>query len=87
MKTELGIERIDEFMDIFKGKRVGLITNPTGIDSSFKSSIDILKSKVDLTALFAPEHGIRASVQDGVKVASYVDDETGIPVYSLYGET
>ncbi len=86
-KTILGIERIDEFSEIFKGKRVGLITNPTGIDSSFKTSIDILREKTNLVALFSPEHGVRASIQAGVHLSTYVDEETGITVHSLYGET
>lgn len=85
-RTILGIERIDEFMEIFKNKRVGLITNPTGILADFTSSIDYLQKKVDLRALYAPEHGIRASIQAGQKVDSYVDELTGLTVYSLYGK-
>ena len=49
-KTIVGIERVDEFKHVFEGKRVGLITNPTGIDSSFVSSIDILASETGLTS-------------------------------------
>lgn len=86
-KTILGIERLDEYIDIFKDKRVGLITNPTGITSDFTSSIGILKNKVNLVALFSPEHGVRASIQAGMSLPNYVDDETGIMVYSLYGES
>ncbi len=86
-KVVLGIERLDEYLDLFKGKRVGLITNPTGIDHTFKSSIDILREKVNLVALFSPEHGVRASIQAGQHLETYVDDETGITVYSLYGKT
>ena len=47
-RTILGIERIDEFKSVFENKRIGLITNPTGIDSNFKSSIDILREKTNL---------------------------------------
>ena len=86
-KTILGIERIDEFQSVFAKKRIGLITNPTGIASNFKSSIEILNEKTNLVALFSPEHGIRASIQAGEHLESYVDDETGIMVYSLYGAT
>lgn len=86
-KVILGIENIDNYSRIFEGKRVGLITNPTGIDSNFKSSIDILREKTNLVALFSPEHGLRASIQAGMKLDTYVDDETGITVYSLYGAT
>ena len=86
-RTILGIERIDEFKSIFENKRIGLITNPTGIDSNFKSSIDILREKTNLVGLFSPEHGVRASIQAGQHLPTYVDEETGITVYSLYGST
>jgi len=86
-KVILGIENIDKYLDTFKGKRVGLITNPTGIDSNFKSSIDILREKTNLVALFSPEHGVRASIQAGQKLDTYIDEETGITVYSLYGSS
>lgn len=86
-KTILGIERVDEFKELFLGKRIGLITNPTGIDSNFKSSIDILREKTNLVGLFSPEHGVRASIQAGEHLDTYIDDETGITVYSLYGKT
>jgi uncharacterized protein YbbC (DUF1343 family) len=87
MKTILGIERVDEFKELFEGKRVGLITNPTGIDSNFKSSIDILLEKTNLVALFSPEHGVRASIQAGMHLPTYIDEETGLTVYSLYGKS
>ena len=86
-KTILGIERVDEFKEFFEGKRVGLITNPTGIDSNFKSSIDILLEKTNLVALFSPEHGVRASIQAGMHLPTYIDEETGLTVYSLYGKS
>ena len=86
-KVILGIENIDNYKSVFEGKRVGLITNPTGIDSNFKSSIDILREKTNLVALFSPEHGVRASIQAGMHLDTYVDDETGITVYSLYGKS
>ena len=83
---KLGIERIDEYLDIFKDKGVGLITNPTGVNRDFISTIDILAKKTNLKALFSPEHGVRGNIQAGVKLDTYIDKETGIPVYSLYGE-
>ena len=83
---KLGIERINEFESLFKGKSVGLITNPTGVDQNFKSTIDILNESTHLKALFSPEHGIRGNLQAGVKLDSYIDSETNIVVYSLYGE-
>ena len=69
------------------GKRVGLITNQTGVDRSGRSTIDLLAHApgVKLVALFSPEHGIRGTVDE--RVASSQDAATGLPVYSLYGET
>ena len=84
---KLGIDLINNNLDLFKNKRVGLITNPTGIDSNFESTIDVLNNKVNLVALFSPEHGIRGSLQAGVNLGTYVDDKTGITVFSLYGST
>lgn len=86
-KTILGIERVDEFKEIFENKRVGLITNPTGMTGDFESSIQVLLKKTNLVALFSPEHGVRGSLQAGQKLTTYIDDETGLPVYSLYGAT
>lgn len=84
-KTILGIERVDEFKEIFDNKRIGLITNPTGITGDFESSIQVLLEKTNLVALFSPEHGVRGSLQAGQKLTTYTDEETGLPVYSLYG--
>jgi uncharacterized protein YbbC (DUF1343 family) len=69
------------------GKRVGLITNQTGIDRNRRSTIDLLAHApgVKLVALFSPEHGIRGTFD--ARVSSTTDDATGLPVYSLYGET
>ena len=71
-----------------KGKRVGLITNPSGVDNKLKSTIDILSEApgVKLTALYSPEHGVRGDVYAGAKVDTYVDSKTGVKVYSLYGK-
>jgi uncharacterized protein YbbC (DUF1343 family) len=68
------------------GKRVGLITNQTGIDRNQRSTIDLLAHApgVKLVALFSPEHGIRGAVDD--RVASAKDEATGLPIYSLYAE-
>jgi len=71
------------------GKRIGLVTNPTGVDRNLVSTIDILNNApdVNLVALFAPEHGVRGDEYAGSKVSSTKDDKTGIPVYSIYGST
>ena len=72
-----------------QGKRVGLITNPTGVDNNLKSTVDILHEApgVKLTALFAPEHGVRGDVHAGDHVDNMTDPATGVPVYSIYGKT
>jgi uncharacterized protein YbbC (DUF1343 family) len=74
---------------LVRGKRVGLITNHTGRDERGRSSIDLLHdaSGVRLVALFSPEHGIRGTVEGGARISSGVDDKTGVPIYSLYGQT
>lgn len=74
---------------ILTGKRVGLITNPTGVDRQLKTTIDILfeAKNVNLVALFGPEHGVRGNVHAGDKVDNNTDPQTGLPVYSLYGST
>lgn len=85
-----GIEVLaDREFSPLKGKRVGLLTNPTGVDSRLKSTIDILHEApdVELVALFAPEHGVRGDVAAGERVATSTDPTTGIKVYSLYGAT
>jgi uncharacterized protein YbbC (DUF1343 family) len=69
-----------------RGKRVGLITNHTGIDSSGTSDIDLIAKHRDLklVALLAPEHGIRGTAEAGEKIIDETDSKTGVPVYSLY---
>jgi uncharacterized protein YbbC (DUF1343 family) len=69
------------------GKRVGLITNQTGVDRNGRSTIDLLfhAPGVKLVALFSPEHGIRGNVDE--RIGSSTDSATGLPIYSLYGET
>ena len=71
-----------------KGRKVGLITNHTGRDAEGNSTIDLLfkAPEVRLIALFSPEHGIRGAL-DQEKITNTVDEKTGLPVYSLYGET
>ncbi len=85
-----GIEVLrDSGFRSLEGKRVGLLTNPSGVDSKLKSTADIFNEapNVNLVALFAPEHGVRGDVYAGGKVESGVDEITGLPVHSLYGST
>ena len=89
-KVQTGIEvlRADGFK-LLEGKRVGLTTNPTGVDSNLKSTIDILweAENVNLVALYGPEHGVRGNVHAGDVVDNEVDKKTGLKMYSLYGKT
>jgi len=87
---KLGLEvLLTERPDLLKGKRIGLITNQTGVDSKLESNISLFleESGINLVALFAPEHGIRGERLAGEYVESYTDEETKLPVYSLYGKT
>lgn len=88
VKTGIEILRERNF-DLLKGKRVGLVTNPTGVDRKLKSTIDILfeAEGVSLTALYGPEHGVRGNYTAGEHVDFYIDETTKLPVYSLYGKT
>lgn len=83
---KLGIDQIDKYMYLFEGKKVGLITNPTGVNSELESTIDILHKKVNLVRLFSPEHGVRGDIQAGEAVENYVDESTSLPVITLYGK-
>ncbi|MBR6541190.1 MAG: DUF1343 domain-containing protein, partial [Bacteroidales bacterium] len=72
-----------------QGKRIGLVTNPSGVDNNLVSTVDILANApgVELVALYGPEHGVRGDIHAGDKVSDAVDPKTGLPVYSLYGKT
>ena len=88
VRTGIEVLRSRNF-DVLKGKRVGLVTNPSGVDRYLKSTVDILYNApgVELVALYGPEHGVRGDVYAGGKVTDTKDAATGLPVYSLYGET
>jgi uncharacterized protein YbbC (DUF1343 family) len=76
-------------IDVIRGKRIGLVTNQTGIDEHRESDIDLLretrasKAKVSLVMLFSPEHGIRGT-EDRQNISNDVDRRSGLPIYSLY---
>ncbi len=89
-RVRLGIEvLLSDSMHLVRGKRVGLITNHTGVVPDGRSTIDLLHraNGVRLTALFAPEHGIRGQADAGERIQSSVDSATGVPIHSLYGDT
>ncbi len=80
---------LDDYIYLIDGKKVGLITNQTGVDSKGVSFIDNLlaTNRVQLIALFAPEHGLDGKAKAGAQISSYIHPLYGIPVYSLYGQT
>jgi uncharacterized protein YbbC (DUF1343 family)/CubicO group peptidase (beta-lactamase class C family) len=86
--VKLGIDVLEEDgFKLLEGKRVALITNQTGVDSKYVTTIERLHNakNLKLVALFSPEHGIRGAL-DQAKIGDSIDEQTGIPVYSLYGE-
>lgn len=89
-QVKTGIEVLrDQNFEALKGKKVGLITNPTGVDHRLKSTIDILfeAPEVNLVALYGPEHGVRGNFSAGEKVETLTDSLTQLPMFSLYGKT
>ena len=80
---------IMNYSGMVKGKRVGLVTNQSGVNSQLVSTIDVFFNNPDinLVALFGPEHGIRGDYFGGASVSDNTDPKTGLPVYSLYGQT
>ncbi len=88
VKTGIEVLRDREFRGLV-GKRVGLVTNPSGVDHLLNSTVDILYNApgVELVALYGPEHGVRGDIYAGDHVKDSRDEATGLPVYSLYGAT
>ncbi len=81
-----GIDLIDRYDSVLKDARIGIVTAPTGVDKNMRPTYEILAEKYNVTALFAPEHGIRGDAQAGDHISTYVDEETKLTVYSLFGE-
>ncbi|MBN2245260.1 MAG: DUF1343 domain-containing protein [Candidatus Aminicenantes bacterium] len=91
-KTEVrpGLEVfLDKFIPLVEGKRVGLITNPTGVDRNINSIIDLFAAhpEINLVALYGPEHGVRGNAQAGEYLPFYFDGKYDLPVFSLYGQS
>jgi len=90
VKVRLGNERLmSTYYHLIAGKKVGLITNQSGVNSRGESTINVLARDkgVQLVALYGPEHGIDGTAKAGAYVESYIHPVLGIPVYSLYGKT
>ena len=85
----LGVDNfLSNHLDLVKGKRVGLLTNPSGVNGELRATSDLLfeHQQVDLRAYYGPEHGIRGDYFAGFKVSDTTDAKTGLPVFSLYGQ-
>ena len=88
VKTGIDVLQSNGFKQL-QGKKVGLVTNPSGVNNQLVSTVDILANApgVELVALYGPEHGVRGDIHAGDKESDEVDPKTGVPVYSLYGKT
>lgn len=88
VKTGIEVLAAQNFKPL-QGKKVGLITNATGVNANLQSTIDLMDKApgVELVALYGPEHGVRGDYAAGDKVAGYIDEATGVQVFSLYGST
>jgi uncharacterized protein YbbC (DUF1343 family) len=88
---KLGLEvLLESKLDLLDGARVGLVVHPASINSRFEHAADLFHQarRINLTALFGPQHGIRGETQDNmIEWQSFLDKHTGLPAYSLYGET
>jgi uncharacterized protein YbbC (DUF1343 family) len=83
MRVRSGLERLLADDARLRGRRVGLIANPTAVDAELRHAADLLRDR--LAALFGPEHGVRGDAQDMIGVGEAHDARTGLPVFSLYG--
>lgn len=79
-----GVDSLLNYRHLLEGKRVGLITTPTGITADFRSTISILHEHFHLAAMFSPEHGVRGDLDAGALVDTYIDPYTQVKVHSLY---
>ena len=82
-----GLENLATVDEQLRGKRIGLMTHPNGVDHLGRSTIDIINETYNLSALFGVEHGVRGDLQAGDDVGTYVDPATGVTVYSLFGHS
>src|SRR5215204_2742840 len=87
---KLGVDVLfEKRLDLVRGRRVGLITNPTGVDRDLTSTVERFRRhpELKLAALYGPEHGVRGNAQAGEYVPFYFDDQFQLPVFSLYGQS
>jgi uncharacterized protein YbbC (DUF1343 family) len=89
-KVKPGVEVfLEKHLQMVKGKKVGLVTNPTGVDRQLNTTIELFATSPDihLVALYGPEHGVRGNAQAGEYVPFYLDEKYRLPVFSLYGQS
>jgi uncharacterized protein YbbC (DUF1343 family) len=79
---------LEKQLALVQGKKVGIITNQTGVNGQGKHMVDLLAAvpNVKLTAIFAPEHGLRGTIEAGFKINDQRDEKTGVPIYGIYGK-
>src|SRR5437660_7094141 len=88
MMLKTGLARLaSEGATPLAGRRVGLVCNPTAVDGELRHAIELLGGKLQLAALFGPEHGVRGDAQDMIGVDGARDARSRLPVFSLYGHT
>jgi len=85
-KLQTGAEQIDQYLPYLKGKRIGMVVNPTSVIGNTTVVDSLLKLGVKIVKIFGPEHGFRGDASAGVKVDNSIDTKTGLPVISLYGK-
>lgn len=81
-----GAEQTEQYLPYLKGKRVGMVVNPTSIIGKETSVDSLLKLGVNIVKIFGPEHGFRGNASAGIHVNDAIDTKTGIPAVSLYGK-
>jgi len=86
MSVMLGVDSVDNYTNILGNKKIGLVTNHSGVNKHLVSTIDCLYKHFNLVKLFAPEHGVRGNSEAGEAVFGYTDARTALPVISLYGK-
>ena len=85
MKTVLnGIDRIDDAKHIFRGNRLGLLSAASGVSKKGDPTYEIFHEKFNLCALYAPEHGIRSNLQEGIGMDDCKDEDTGLPLFNVF---
>ncbi|MGD9557112.1 MAG: exo-beta-N-acetylmuramidase NamZ domain-containing protein [Mangrovibacterium sp.] len=83
----LGASRTESYLPLLEGKRVGVVVNQTSVVDSVHLVNFLLSKQVNITAIYAPEHGYKGTVERGEYIESSTDSVTGLPVFSIYGRT